>query len=160
MTTKLKAIDIELAVAYHFGIRTNLIVPNVSWGFGVHECDLLIVTPHGYVSEVEIKITESDLIADQKKRHNHCSEKIKYLWFALPKDLAESLYIQNLIPERAGIISVHEGSCCLRIRKPVKNGSYKLSDYERYTIARLGAMRIWGLKEKIIKATTNDKKRA
>jgi len=65
----LKTSDIEFAVAKYFNFRKNLIVPNVSWGFNIHECDLLIVRKSGYAIEVEIKISKSDFKADFKKIH-------------------------------------------------------------------------------------------
>lgn len=61
---KLTCLDIELATASHFDSRANLIVPNISWGMGLdHEIDLAIVNPKsGYMREVEIKISKSDLV--------------------------------------------------------------------------------------------------
>jgi hypothetical protein len=32
--------EIEVVIAKHFGIRQNIIVPNISWGFDSHEMDL------------------------------------------------------------------------------------------------------------------------
>lgn len=38
-------LDMEVAVMEHFGVRQNLIVPNVWWGMGLnHECDMLVLT--------------------------------------------------------------------------------------------------------------------
>lgn len=38
--TKLTIHEIELAIAQVFGVRNNIIVPNVSWGFfATHEAD-------------------------------------------------------------------------------------------------------------------------
>ena len=45
-----------------------------------HECDMLIVTKNRYLTEVEIKISLSDLKADFKKEHQHKDENIKNLW--------------------------------------------------------------------------------
>ena len=93
----------ELVLSSYFNSRTNLIVPNVSWGLNLHECDLLIVTPAGYAWEVEIKTTKYDLIRDGEKIHKHGSKKIKYLYFAIPEYLLEW---QDHIPVRAGILVV------------------------------------------------------
>lgn len=145
----MKTIDMELALARYFGVRTNLIVPNVSWGMDTHECDLFILTPSGYGREVEIKISKSDLIRDKEKNHGHLSSKIKFLDFAIPDYLEEFIYE---IPDRAGVILVDSKTkwrWCKRVRKPVRNSKYKYSDEERLQLARLGAMRIWGLKRKI-----------
>ena len=48
-------IKMEIAIARSWNYRRHLIVPNVSWGFGVHECDLLVISPSGYATEIEIK---------------------------------------------------------------------------------------------------------
>lgn len=148
----MKTIEIELAVVTYFGYRKNLIVPNVSWGLGIHECDLFIISQAGYATEVEIKVSKSDLIKDADKPHMHLSDKIKNLYFAIPKKLEEHI---NYIPERAGVIIVNRSKynndlTCEITRKPKPNKSArKLTEEERYTVARLGAMRIWGLKANI-----------
>lgn len=74
---KLKTIDIEVAVATYLNVRTNLIVPNISWGMFLHECDLLVLTPAGFAWEIEIKTTKADLIKDQKKNMVTITKKLK-----------------------------------------------------------------------------------
>ena len=149
---KLKTIDVEIAVAEYFNPRVNLIVPNISWGLVIHECDMLIVTKAGYAYEVEIKIFLSDLIKDLEKPHKHNSRKIKKLFFAIPEK-REGWH--TYIPEKAGILEIfnhpHWGFRCRKIREAKIAYEYKFSDEERYQVARLGAMRMWGLKEKIVK---------
>ena len=148
----MRTLEMEIALADYFGIRQNLIVPNVSWGMDSHECDLFILTPAGYGWEVEIKVSKADLFKDKEKRHGHYSSKIKYLYFAIP-DYLES-YVDE-IPFRAGIIIIRpvvdgDGYCCEKFSRPIANGSYKYNDKERLMLARLGALRIWGLKKKIV----------
>lgn len=144
---KLKTIDIEIAIANYFNIRKNLIVPNISWGLDIHECDLLMISKCGYATEIEIKISKSDLIKDKLKSHKHISKKIKNLYFAIPEYLLE---FKEHAPERSGIIVVDNDGWCQVVRKPVPSSKpYKFTDKERYNVARLGAMRIWGLKRKI-----------
>jgi hypothetical protein len=96
--------DIETRVANYFDYRRNLIVPNASWGVGLHECDLLILSQRNYATEVEIKISRSDLRADLKKSHGHNSVKIKNLWFAVPFELVPDA--AELAPLRAGILGI------------------------------------------------------
>lgn len=158
MTTKITTPEMECALANWFDYRVNLIVPNVYWGFGydMHECDLLIVSKAGYVTEVEIKISRADLKADAKKSHGHENQRIKYLYFAVPTALEEAAL--EFAPERAGIIVVRNdfpgadrvGPRCRRVREPsaIKHVS-KMTDRERYKVARLGALRIWKLKRKL-----------
>jgi len=151
--SNIRTLDVEIALAEYFNPRANLIVPNISWGMNLHECDILIITSSGYAWEVEIKVNKYDLMKDKNKRHGHNSEKIKFLYFAIPESL---LGYQVHIPERAGIIIVkHYPNAhwqpyrCNRIRKPRVNSKYKFTDRERYDVARLGAIRIWNLKRKI-----------
>jgi len=143
--------DIEMAVAEHFGIRTHIIVPNVSWGLGVHECDLLSVTKAGYATEIEIKVSRQDIKADLKKRHTHKSSKIKYLYFAIPDVLRDSI---EFIPDKAGIFIISKDNygdiICIEERKPVAcEFARKLTDKEILKVATLGTMRIWNMKKVI-----------
>lgn len=140
--------EIECAVARYFNPRVNLVVPNVSWGMGLHECDLLVLTKSGYAYEVEIKVSRADLIKDLEKRHGHHSNKIKKLYFAIPAHLAKHI---EYIPLRAGIISVNsKGWCCLIKNPDINTAAHKLSDEDRFQFARLGALRIFDLKSRII----------
>lgn len=142
------AAEIEIAIASMFNPRQNAIAPNVSWGFGLHECDLLIITKAGYAIEVEIKVTKSDIIADQKKRHHHHSNKIRKLYFAIPKKLEPH---SDLIPLAAGIITVDYRGHKRITRAALPNRTaVKLEPKEVNEIYRLAALRIWGLKRKIL----------
>lgn len=139
---------IEIAVARWFGYRRNLIVPNVSWGFNIHECDLLVITKAGYALEIEIKVSKNDLLKDFKKTHSHKSNKIKRLFFAVPTKMEKHI---PLIPERAGIIIVDSsGRCKLRRLAQANREARKLNEIELFKLAHLGAMRIWYLKNKIL----------
>ena len=155
MTTRITTINIELAVARYFNPRTNIIIPNVSWGFGIHECDLLICTKAGYLYEVEIKTSSDDLVRDKLKWHNHNSDKIKELYFALPLSLSKHY---NLIPERAGILEIdiaqnyyhnQDKYVCKKVKNAVINKTSKLTLEEKFKLTRLGTMRIFKLKEQI-----------
>ena len=150
---KLHAGGIELALAYRYKWRQNLIVPNVYYGLDFrYELDLMIVTPAGWATEVEIKISLSDLKADQKKTHNHHSNRIKYLYFAVPEKLqAQAL---ELIPERAGLFIVRPDLQLYDYRKteiaksPTTNKSArKITTAERIKLNELATMRIWSLKK-------------
>ncbi len=66
--TKITTPEMECALAAFFDSRANLIVPRVHWGMAdLHECDLLMVSKVGYVTEIEIKITRADLKKDAEK---------------------------------------------------------------------------------------------
>jgi hypothetical protein len=156
--TKIKSVSkvisliaMEEAIARMFGIRQNIIVPNISWGIFIHECDLLIVRPSGYAIEVEIKRSKNDLLNDFKKKHNHIDVRIQKLYYAIPEDLLE--ICEPLIPETAGVITVHQsrGSVYAIIHREIKpnKSRRKLTDIEILKVAKLGCMRIWGLKHKL-----------
>lgn len=156
MKQRITTLEMEIALAKHFNFRQNLIVPNVSWGLYMnqsvlHECDLLILTGSNYLWEVEIKVSKADLKADKKKIHGHYNRNIKRLYFAIPEYLEDSI---EHIPERAGIISVKNNGrfFCKQLRKPRIDKGYQLTDKEKLKMAMLGSMRIWALKNRIIKA--------
>lgn len=142
--------EMEIAVANYFGVRQNLIVPNISWGLDIHECDLLICSKSGYLTEVEIKISKSDLIKDKEKRHGHYNQRIKALYFAIP----DYLYTEEIIahiPNRAGILTVRYNGkrfVVLAEREAEKSKGIAMTESEKFNMARLGALRIWNLKRK------------
>ena len=164
----MKTIEIEYACARYFGWREHIIVPNISWGMGLHECDLLVMTKSGCAYEVEIKVSLSDLKKDLKKSHGHglkwpqyyadkfpdvqmneiFQDKIKYLYFAIPEALEKHV---GFIPEKAGILLVGEGLFVRLLRKPQDKSKYRFTDVEIHNIARLGTMRIWTLKNQLRK---------
>ena len=153
----MKTKEVELAVATFFGIRQNLIIPNVSWGFAglYYEADLVVVTKAGYAKEIEIKVSRGDLIKDKEKKHNHGCQKFKELYFAIPKKLLKDI---EHIPERAGILvcekviydnnKIHYRT---ELKRPAKkNFAEKLTLQDQYELARLGSLRIWDLKRKLL----------
>jgi hypothetical protein len=150
----------EVALAKYFGIRKYIIVPNVSWGFGMHECDLFLIKKTGFVIEIEIKVSKSDLLADFKKGHRHKDRqnRITEFYYAIPSDLISSCY--DLIPKEAGVIVCERFigynkenivRTYMKRKAPRIKNSRKLTLEEQLKIARLGCMRIWSLKQKIIK---------
>lgn len=176
--------EIELAIAKWYGTRQNIIVPNISWGFSwndkwgwhsMHECDIFVVKKTGYAVEVEIKRSKNDLLNDFKKRHKHKSSKIREFFYAIPKDKVDEW--SKLIPKHAGIIAYEkyeEDIWDKKARKwsdktkwvtkarqvrssQVNKEATKLTIEEQLKIARLGTLRIWNLKEKMIKNATGKK---
>lgn len=156
-------LQMELRLANYFDYRRHIIVPNISWGMHIHECDLFVVSKSGYVTEVEIKISKGDLLNDLKKKHGHKNKMIKKLYFAIPEKLMP--YIDS-IPDHAGIIVVAEKQI---YRDGFKRGVYifreaiinkdcvGLDDKQIVKVLSLGAMRIWTLKKKIQRMYENRK---
>ncbi len=140
-------------------IRRNLIVPNVSWGMflgarALHECDLLCLTKSGYATEIEIKVSKSDLMKDKHKEHGHVHNHIARFYYAVPKKLEETAL--QVIPERAGLFVVeknHYRGHSVALSKQCKRNksAIKWTNDERTKLAELGAMRILRCKEKILR---------
>lgn len=142
-----------------FDIGANLIVPNISWGIqGLHECDLLVLSKANYATEIEIKISKSDILKDAEKKHGHLHEYIANFYFAVPENLKDIAL--TIIPERAGLYViksvchkwVEEYRNVVELVRGCKRNRYavKWSDKDRYDLARLGTMRILKMKEKIL----------
>ncbi len=113
--TSRSLLDIELALADHFNWKKNVIAFNV---LGIsatlpldHECDMLVVTPSGYLTEVEIKRSYDDFCAEFKKRHHHASSvPMKDFLYCVPAGILEKvvkkLEEQKIIP--SGILTYDE----------------------------------------------------
>lgn len=148
---KIHSGHMEVAVAKLVGYRRNVIVPNVSWGLGLHhECDMLYLDDKGRFTEVEIKISLSDLRADFKKWHQHKSNIISRLQYAVPEKLAE--HALNIIPKGSGLIVVswdeHLGYFVARyeVVGTHNKACQKPKPETVQNFMRLGCMRIWSLK--------------
>lgn len=160
---KITANHLQIAGAHYFNYRQNLIVPNVSWGFLNYEADLLIIKPSRYVIEIEIKISKSDLKNDKKKKKYrwnwYLQNKIKLFYVLIPSDLYSGKEQETLdiLPPNAGLLTayysnVYDRWYCSCVKSPIVNrNAEKLSDHEYMTLLKLAAMRIWSLKEKLLR---------
>ena len=113
-----------------------------------HECDMLIVTKNQYLTEVEIKISLSDLKADFKKKHRHKDKNIKNFYYAFPEEMKEKAL--KLIPKECGILIAVEKKCSISYRtikcyrRPQINKEAKpINDIVLSRIYRLGYLRYW-----------------
>ena len=150
--TELTVKDIQVLLAEYFGIRNNIIVPNVSWGLLDYEADLLVMNKTGYVTEIEIKRSWSDFLADFKKDETaHKSELIYQFWYCVPevmyKECIEKL--KEVYPDssdRPNVISYSDSGV---LNFHGKSASYcrgkhrKLFLEEQLKLARLGTLRYW-----------------
>lgn len=93
--------EIEVALAEHkdFHFVRNLVAFNVLGESRFlplyHECDMLVCSKSGYLTEIEIKRSWSDFLADFKKRHEHaCKYGIitKQFFYCLPSGCLEKAY--------------------------------------------------------------------
>jgi hypothetical protein len=140
--------EIEIAVANYFAPLQHVVVPNVSWGMFAYELDLIVLNDRSkYVTEVEIKVSRGDLKRDELKKHLHDSRMIRWLYFAMPQKLAGSI---DLVPERAGILLVSPEGRVKVLRRPQQNKEApRWNDADSFKLARLGCIRIWGLKRRL-----------
>lgn len=152
MDTSLCIEQIEIAIAKFFNIRQNLIVCNVSWGLLSHEADMIIMSKSGFLTEIEIKRSLSDLKADFKKKHDHSDQLISHLYYAVPESICNQCIA--LIKEHqreAGCLVYNErGRISIVTNAPKLCSTHrKLFIEEQYQLARLGNLRAWSLKEKV-----------
>lgn len=147
---KIHAGHMELAVAKLFDWRRHTIVPNVFWGWGLdHEADLIIVDGKLKATEVEIKISRSDLRADFKKAHGHVSRKVSRLVYAVHENILELAL--EIVPAGAGIVAVKWNGYRYAARW-VRQARHKkdhpgITQADLIKLLELGAMRIWTLKQ-------------
>lgn len=159
--TTLSITQIELGLAQYFNFRNNVIVPKVSWGLLNHEADLLILNKSGYLTEIEIKRSWADFLADFRKQHNHEDSKVSWYYYAVPESIVDKCRakLAEVDPgHKWGLICYSEswdGLCVPVIESHPSNihlhrGDKKLFIEEQFQLARLGAMRTWSLKNIII----------
>ena len=102
MNTKHTLYEIEIALAKMsvFNYIKNIIAFNVN-GIGHslligHECDMLILSKSGYLTEIEIKRSWEDFKADFKKKHQHESNGIiKTFMYCIPISIIENYFLKN-----------------------------------------------------------------
>ena len=155
MDTKLTADEIQLAL-YNSGIwnkRQDIFVSNLSWGLLNHEADLVILTKSGYLTEVEIKRSWEDFKADFKKEHKHKDEHVYRFYYCIPESIKDEFI--SFLEERYELIRpsvlcyTEEGEIKITPGGWPNTGGRRLFIEEQLTVARLGCMRIWNLKEKL-----------
>lgn len=166
MDTERTLYEIEVALSKTDGFNyiRNIVAFNVNgWSDKLsiwHECDMLVLSKSGYLTEIEIKRSFSDFLADFKKKHHHESGGIiKYFYYCVPEKICDKVYAELLEREIpfSGVITFDED---LNIRNLGydKNGhvraiypNRKLFLEEQLQVARFGSMRAVMLKEKLIK---------
>lgn len=99
--TKLSVNEIMLLIVKNptwCNIRTDIVVPNLSWGLLNHEADLAIIRKSGYLTEIEIKRSYQDLKKDFDKNVFHKDDKVSDFYFCLPssiKEKANQLFLEQ-----------------------------------------------------------------
>lgn len=138
-----------------FYARRWVVVPNVSWGWDLdYEADLIAVSKSGWASEIEIKVSKSDLKHDSQKRkfRRGLDGRIKKFWYAVPKKLSE--FALTCIPDFAGLLEVEITDThayktkILRSAKAIESAR-KPTDNELEKLKSLGCMKLWNAKAKL-----------
>ena len=139
---------IEFRLWTYIDYVRNIIVPNIF--IDEHECDVLAISQVGYATEYEIKISYSDVLADQKKKHNHESNKLKNLYFVIP-DILDWEKVLEMIPQRAGLLTVNErGGFSNKRNARINSQARPLTTEEISYVMRKGCLKIWGYKKKLL----------
>ncbi len=181
MDTSLTVLQIQLAL-HNSGLwnkRSDIMVPNLSWGFLPYEADFVIMTKSGYLTEVEIKRSWEDFKADFNKDHRHDDERIYHFFYCVPiaifdkvkefltNKLMEELddYSKDLLTKNPDLLGVHSQLPAVltydengNVRHPKfgfpgarRHQARKLFIEEQLQIARLGCLRYWKQQENFIK---------
>lgn len=178
MIPSIEKIELSIMKYSDFNFRQNLIVFRVMGLSGVvnHECDCLIMTKSGYLTEIEIKRSYEDFLNDFKKDHHHEDPHIKEFFFMVHESFKDKV-IERLIEMKhvpTGIY-VYDDECRIslaisytKIVELIFGEPYhrcNMDDYhsysngwtakrlfleEQYQLARLGAMRYKNMTEKLI----------
>lgn len=138
--------------------RADLMVPNVSWGLLDYEADFIIMTPNGYLTEIEIKRSFEDFKADFKKDHHHDDERIYHFYYCVPESIKDK--VMGFLDENFKY-GMHKPALLTYdniggIRKETYGYSgacrnkraRKLFLEEQFKLAKLAAFRYWSDEEK------------
>lgn len=140
--------------------RTDLMVPNVSWGLLPYEADFIIMTPNGYLTEIEIKRSFEDFKADFKKGHKHDDERIYHFYYCVPVGIKDKViefldetYKYSGERSKPALLTYNEQGGVTKERYGYSDAGRsikvrKLFLEEQLKLAKLAAFRYWSTEEK------------
>lgn len=147
LLTTLSTDDIEnLLFKWLGGIKCrNICVPNVSWGMFKYEMDFVAVTPKGKLTEIEIKRSWSDFMADFKKTFYHDDCHVADFWYCVPSCMINET--ENFLVKRGytdGLMAYSDDGKIKIFKLPqTRKGFKRLNEGEIYKLARLATIRFW-----------------
>ncbi len=142
------------------GSNVFFLMENVSWGlFNWGEVDLLVCSKALYLTDVEIKLSISDLRADFRKRKwrsNRFKADIKHHYYAVPKEIeVRAISVIEQHRPNSGIIVVEKKLCgsggneyhiesCRVLKQSKANNKAKAFPGDKLiNLARLSMFRYW-----------------
>ena len=151
----------EIQQALHdswlFNQRSDIMVPNVSWGLLPYEADFVDINKSGYLTEIEIKRSFEDFKKDFTKKHSHDDERVYYFYYCVPEAIYDKVvefldkkyegkpkYAKPAVlyyTEELGIGYKNYGSKVAMHKDGIRYR--KLFLEEQLTLARLGTLRYW-----------------
>ena len=155
LDTKKTVEEIQDALIKQFGnYKTDIIVPNVSYGLFDYEADLIIMTNTGYATEFDIKRSFSDFNNDFKKdKCAHNSPIIYRFYYVVPSSIGHKVIdvLKDKYKHIPGVLTYDED---LKLKSiglsgGIREGGRKMFLEEQFKLARLGYLRYWKLKGKI-----------
>lgn len=150
----MKTFEAELALSNFFYKKGSEAVISKTNFLG-YEADILATTKSWYLTEVEIKISKSDFMADFKKYHKHDSKLTKYLYYAVTSNLVE--LAKEMLDSNVGVLEIFQPPYLkrgLRV-KVVRDAQIRvnkpLNEKQVINLYRLGCYKEWGFKQKQLK---------
>lgn len=166
MESKRSIYEIELGIAYlaDYDFTKNLVVFNVNGdrkhlNLG-HECDVLVCTSKGYLTEIEIKRSFSDFLADFKKYELHAPCGIISNFYYCVSSLFADRVIKELVSRNVdcdGVFVYDEGESdiifkyySLHQASEERKHAKPISIESQLYLAKLGCMRQISFRRKMV----------
>lgn len=160
----------QYVIAAHLGEK-NIVIPNVSfariscripkYGDGEvtgyeypfkgirHEADLIWINENDYLTEIEIKVSYMDFLADFHKKEKHLTKYTRAVYYAFPWDMYKENEekIKKVLVEKfpeAGVIIIGMGGLAVSV---IKNAKYfnaeKIPIEVKIGLMRIGCQKWW-----------------
>lgn len=157
MDTKLTLDQIHLSLRNSglWNRRSDIMVPNVSWGLLPYEADFVVISKSGYMTEIEIKRSWEDFKADFKKDHKHDDERVYKFAYCVPKSIRDKAisYIRTQNPD----VPDYMLPAVIYYSEDMGIGLTELNSFDNYNspkrrklfieeilkVSRLGQLRYW-----------------
>ena len=174
VVTKLSVKDIQLAIrnSQYCDLRSDIIVPNVSWGLLPYEADLIQVKKSDLVVEYEIKRSFEDFKKDFTKYHTHNAKFIAYFYYVIPEKLIDkvrSFLITHFgSSENSPAVLYYDENCGIHQMLDESNNEFgkarrkdyvKITESEKSTLGRLVSIRYWNQQNETCKGGISKKER-